>query len=256
MNEALAAAVEAAYRTFARYRVGNRLRVCHCPVCMTEETERQLVATPLRRIPADLLAEFTNSAHDTEADQPEADELRHFLPRYFELIAAGDPPDGLGLEICLRRLGRSGFRAVWPKAEIDCIDAFYDAFMAARVGDLSMTFWRAHGRRGDVYELVARPDWTLTCLVTGGCDLGRVLTVWDRAPDPGAALHMAAARQRIAYRDGMPYFRDAHLDTDHRAAGEAIATFLLRPVVLERIEAAFLAAGHPGIEQILADGMA
>jgi hypothetical protein len=255
MTLPIAETVENAYRIFARYRIGKRLAVCHCPVCMTEEDEALLVATPLWAIPAPLLAEFTNSAHDTEAEGRPADELRHFLPRYFELLAAGEPPDHMGLEICLRRLGHSGFRGVWPKDEVAAIDAFFDAFMTQRIHDLAMTCWPPYGQRGTIYELTARTDETLTCLITGGAEIVQILAAWDKVPDPAGAVHMAAARQRIAYRDGTPYFRDAHLDSDHRQAGEAIAAFLLRPVVTERIEAAFLAADRPGIEQILANGV-
>ena len=39
--------VQEAYRLFARYRIGRRLTVCHCPCCMSEETETALVETPL-----------------------------------------------------------------------------------------------------------------------------------------------------------------------------------------------------------------
>lgn len=76
MTTDLSRAVENAYAVFAPYRIGSRLRVCRRAVCMTEDTERRLVATPLRAIPSSLLAEFTNSAHETGADGPEADEFR------------------------------------------------------------------------------------------------------------------------------------------------------------------------------------
>ena len=60
----LTLAIEEAYRVFSAYRLGHDLIACHCNCCMTEEAERQLVNTSLRSIPADLLAEYTNSAHD------------------------------------------------------------------------------------------------------------------------------------------------------------------------------------------------
>lgn len=255
MTTDLIHAVENAYTVFAPYRIGSRLRVCHCAVCMTEDTERQLVATPLRAVPSSLLAEFTNSAHESGAEGPEADEFRHFLPRYFELVAADDPPDRMGLDICLRRLGRSGFRDVWPKAEIDCIDAFFDAFMAARVGSLAFVIWEPHGAPGRSHELKARPAETLTCLVTGGCLLPRTLDIWDRAPDPAAAVHMAEARMRLSWSNGRSYFRDAHLERDYKAEAEAIAAFLNRPEVDRRMEAAFVATRDEGVEQILGNAL-
>lgn len=251
----LAAAVEEAYRTFAPYRIGRRITVCHCPVCMTEATELRLTTTPLRQIPADLLAEYTNSAHPTAALGQEADELRHFLPRYFELIAHGEAPDHLGLAVPLRRLGRSGFRDHWPSAEIATIDRFFDAWMAARVGDLSLRVWPPHGARPKTFELQARPEDTLSVLVSAGCVVPRVLAVWDAAPDPAAAVHMAEARLRIAWKKGRSVFYDAHLEGDYDPETEAIATFLSRTEVTERIEAAFLAATDEGLAQVLANAV-
>ena len=109
------AVIEEAYRVFSAYRLGHDLIVCHCPSCMTEEAKRQLVGAPLRSIPAELLAEYTNSAHSYDDDQVSR-ELRYFLPRYFELIAAHDYPDHGGLDICLRRLGDADYRNKWPGA--------------------------------------------------------------------------------------------------------------------------------------------
>jgi hypothetical protein len=63
MTPTLGAVINEAYRVFGDYTIGDALVVCHCNCCMTEETERELIATPLRQISASLLAEYTNSAH-------------------------------------------------------------------------------------------------------------------------------------------------------------------------------------------------
>lgn len=251
----LAEAVEAAYRTFAPYRIGRRIAVCHCPVCMTDETELKLTATPLRQISADLMAEYTNSAHETHAGRPEADEFRYFLPRYFELIAQGETPDHLGEAVPLRRLGRSSFRNVWPEREIGCIDRFFDAYMAARIADTSLYRWPSRNHRGYEYELQVDIRDTLTLLVTAGARLTRILDIWDAAPDPAAAAHMAEARQRVTWKKGRSLFHHAHLEGAHDAEAEAIAAFLNRPETGRRIEEAFLATADEGLEYVLQKGL-
>jgi hypothetical protein len=64
----LQAIIAEAYEAFARYRLEGPLTVCHCDCCMTEDTERALLTTPLKEIPAELLAECTNSAHVWDDD--------------------------------------------------------------------------------------------------------------------------------------------------------------------------------------------
>jgi len=109
--------VENAYREFACYRLRGTIAVCRCPVCVAGEVERELCTVPLRAISSRLLAEYTHSAHGF--DDRAADELRHFLPRYFELIAADDPPTNTGIETCLGRLHEAAWRVAgrrrkWP----------------------------------------------------------------------------------------------------------------------------------------------
>lgn len=255
MSDRMTNAVETAYRVFERYSVRKRLSVCNCNVCMTREDEELLAAAPLRDIPASLLAEYTNSAHETPPGSIEAEEFRHFLPRYFELMAAGEAPCSMGFDICLRRLRHSRFREAWPADEVAAVDAFLDAFAAQRLSDVSLTSWRRQPDEPRQYDLVAETQDTITCLVTAGCDLPRVLAVWDGLADPGAAVHMAEARSRLLWKDGRFLFHSAYLERDFEAEAEAIAAFLTRPGVVERIETAYLSVANEGLEQILEKGI-
>jgi len=255
MTSQMIETVEKAYRVFDRYRVRKRLAVCNCPVCMSRDDESRLASMPLRDIPASLLAEYTNSAHETPPGSIEADEFRHFLPRYFELMAAGEAPCGMGFDICLRRLERSEFRAAWQADEVAVIDEFFDAFIAQRMSDISLRVWPAHGDRPKTWGLKAETQDTLTCLVTAGCDLPRVLATWDRLPDPAAAIHMAEARSRLVWTAGRWVFPSAYLEADFEAEAVAIGAFLTRPGIVDRIEAAYLAVGEEGLEQILEKGI-
>jgi hypothetical protein len=241
----LSAVVEEAYALFAPYTIGSTLCVCHCNVCMTHATMRALTSTPLREIPSALLAEYTNSAHGWDDGQI-AREMRHFLPRYFDLLARNDPPDSMGVDICLRRLGAARWRTTWPHAEADLVDRFFDAMVRGAMARLDVMPWqRAPEPKADMTDL-------LTLVITAGGDLGRVLEVWDEGPLLGAAVHFAIVRQRLSYKDGRDILPSAFLETYPDAAAE-IATFLLRPSVPERIEAAFFATEDPHLQKILSN---
>ena len=230
---------------FATYQpAAPMLATCHCNVCMTEDTDRHLIETPLREIPSRLLAEYTSSAHDWD-DGPVAREMRYFLPRYFELIADHDPPDNLGLDICLRRLGRAGWRAKWPSEEQRVIDHFFDAFLVASLSRLDLVQWPVGWRLElDMADV-------LTLIVTADGDLDRVLAVWDGAADPAAAIHMAALRGEV-------YGTRLHSEylADHEAAADKIGAFVMRPEVDRRIEMAFFTVVDSRLQQILSDAMA
>lgn len=249
MTPDLSAIVEEAYRVFERYRLAaSTLSVCHCNCCMTEDVERELIKTPLRQIPADLLAEYTNSAHDWD-DGPVAREMRYFLPRYFELIARNDPPDNMGLDICLRRLRQAGWRAKWPEAEEKLIDRFFDAVLVASLPRLDLVEWPA-GWWLD-FDLTD----VLTMIVTADGDLARALAAWDRAADPPAAIHMAALRHRVLQEGGRTYLHSAYLAGDHDAAADVIGTFLSRPEVDRRLEEVFFTVTDPRLQKIISDAM-
>jgi len=238
--------VEDAYRVFGGYAlVGPTLTVCNCNVCMTVETERELIETPLREIPANLLAEYTNSAHDWD-DGPVAREMRYFLPRYLELIAMGEPPDQMGLDICLRRIGRGGWRRTWARGEEDVIDRFFDALVRGSLNRLELDLWPVGWRLQFDFASV------LTCIVTADGNLDRALSVWDRAADPAAAIHMAALREDVLILNGRPCLDNAFLE-DHREAADTIGAFLMRPEVDRRLEAAFFTVADPRLQQILSD---
>ncbi len=247
MTPELQAIIAEAYEVFAGYRLEGPLTVCHCDCCMTEDTERALLTTPLEEIPAELLAEYTNSAHGWD-DDVIAREMRHFLPRYFELIALNDAPDHLGLDICLRRLEYAHWRAKWPAAEVDLLDRFFDALLVACLPRLELAHWPVGWRLSfdlaDVLTLVVRADG----------DIARVLAAWDTAADPPAAIHMAALRDGVVRQTDRTYFHSAYLP-EHREAADAIGAFLVRPEVTARIEAAVFNVDDPRLQQILSDAV-
>lgn len=248
MNPDLKAIVDEAYRVFGDYRLHRSLSVCRCNSCMSEKTEAALLRTPLREIPSNLLAEYTNSAHGWD-DGPIAREMRYFLPRYLDLIARNDPPDTMGLDICLRRLGSAGWRTTWPEPEVRLLDSYFDALVAASVRQVDLVEWPVGWRLAFDFTDV------LTLIVTAHGNLERALAAWDAASEPGAAIHMAALRERVLTSGGRTYLHSAYLEGDYDDAADAIGRFLLRPEVDRRIEAAFFEIVDARMQKLLSDAI-
>lgn len=122
----LSAAVEAAYTCFAHYKVAGALDVCRCGVCMDDATEKALIATPLREVSVALLCEFTNSAHGAG----QAEEVKYFLPRYFEAVAKGEACSWIDSLLSLDRLANWDWRT-WHEDEVQVIEQFLIAFFWA-----------------------------------------------------------------------------------------------------------------------------
>lgn len=238
--------IENAYRVFGRYRISNKLDVCRCNMCMSDEAERILVEAPLRSLAADELAEYTNSAHGWDASV--ATDMKYFLPRYFELIAQHRPPDNIGMNICLRRLAETRWKETWPQAESLAIDEFFDALILDTLeyaGPVQEVYgWRMKFQLSEI----------LTLIITAGGDLDRALSIWNAGPDPQAVAHMAAMRGELLSLYGGPYLHSVFLDK-HRAEAEKIGTFIMRPEVTARIESAFFASSDPQMQQMLSEAL-
>ena len=244
----LATAVEAAYRAFAGYRLRGALEVCRCPVCVAEPVERGLCTLPLRAMPARLLAEYTHSAHGFDARV--ADELRHFLPRYFELIAQGDPPSNSGIETCLGRLHAADWRARWPAAEVAVIEAFFAALLRARLGvpppidPLGFPVFD-----GDEAEDVL-------CMVAhAGGDLAGLLAQWDAERGRAATLHVANIVSKADWlkrRLDNTFWQSCSRRPHVVRAMRAVLAWLLTAEMRERLEHACLAEQDEATAALLA----
>lgn len=221
---ALKQEVDGAYKVFEKYKLSGTIIHCDCNVCMTEENAHALSTLPLKEISASLLGEYTNSAHGW--NEIVLREFKHFLPRYFELIAQCDPPCHLGLETTLARL--DGYKD-WPKEEVQAVDAFFDAFLDANIGQLGLIQWPVGLRlEFDLADI-------LIMIVYAGGDLVRALDVFDKAEDPAAALHMSSLRANVLPREGGYQLDNAFL-SDRKEFAYLIGDWLMRDEVTKRIE--------------------
>ena len=243
----LGTAVANAYRVFARYRLHGRLDVCRCNCCVGPEQERLLLVTPLQEIPSALLAEYTNSAHSWSPQVSE--ELRYFLPRYFDLLAAGDVPCQLGIEICLARLANVSYRDEWPQPEAKAIDGFFAALLRKRLEEPA-TFVETGGL--PAYHAEAGEDVLCMAAHAGG-DMERLLAVWDAVEGREATLRLAqiiGAADWLKKRLRNSSWYDA-VSPRIIAAMDQVIAWLMRPEIRARLEAACLSEADPAAAALL-----
>jgi hypothetical protein len=234
--------VAAAYRVFAPYHLhpGTKLTVCYCNSCTTPEREAELRSTPLRSLTKELLSEYTKSAHDWDDDDVSR-EFRYFLPRYMELMAGGEAPYSNCLEFS--RLGGVDWRTTWPADEVRVMEAFFDAILLRALQDIRLAQWPAGWfLKTDVSDV-------LTLIVLANGDLARALNVWDAAPDPHGAIHMAATRRHIGWIHGSQRHTSALLER-YPVAALSIASFLQRPVVDQRLGKAHFMIDDPRLQKL------
>ncbi|NNE23768.1 MAG: hypothetical protein HKN11_14280 [Rhizobiales bacterium] len=247
VTDRVKAAVDDAYEVFSNYQMRAPLVFCDCNVCMTHEQARALLSTPLRMIPQELLAEYTNSAHGYDRELIET-QFKYLLPRYLDLIADCKPPSHQDIETCLDRLGSAGYRTSWPAREVEVIGEFFDAFVEANLVNLHLLKWPV-GLRLE-FDMID----VLVMVVRASGDLERVLDVFDKAPDPEAAVHMASMRADVENTDGRHLYRNAFLE-DRPAEAAMIGEWLMRDSVTERIMEAAGLLDDPSYDGVLEMGL-
>lgn len=246
MEDDLPASINNAYRVFSPYRLKGAVSVCSCRVCVDQATGRQLCTVPLRQMSSQLLAEYTHSAHGL--DDRAADEFRHFLPRYFELMAAGDAPSHIGIETCLDRLCEADYRHHWPPSEAGAIDRFLVALFRARLADPPII-----DSSGLPTLEGSEVEDTLCMVANAGGDLTRLLAAWDADRSRTATLHIANI---IGIADWLhrnlrnSFWRGER--RPHAVAGmRQVVEWLLRDATRALLEAACLTEMDPGAAALL-----
>ncbi len=244
------AVIDKAYEVFGRYRLGGRIIVCRCPSCVAPQVEQALIKTPLHELTATTLAEYTGSAH--EWDGKVEDDLKYFLPRYFELIALGEVPSTTGVETCLRRLSHANYRATWPDAEAKAVD---DAFVALLRLALEVPPRDDHDEL-PTYDSDAAED--LICMVAfAQGDVGMMLAAWEKERTRNADLHLA----NIIGNARWPRLRNTAWyelrEPRVTAEAERVVNWLLHEDQAARLEQACLAEQDPKMAELLsfAEGM-
>ncbi|MFZ4927937.1 hypothetical protein [Chryseobacterium sp. Mn2064] len=110
--------IDKSYNVFAKYNPTRPLDIC-TDCCMTAEDEQRLAEFQVRMIPKDLLAEYNDGA---KTDKPRIEEVKHFLPRYLDLVGQFEFPSH-SAELSFSRLIHLD-KLQWTTEEFELLDQF------------------------------------------------------------------------------------------------------------------------------------
>jgi len=155
---------------------------------MTDATRATIIATPVRELSAELICEYTNSAHGVP---PNPEDLCALLPRYLELIAEDVAVDANQVGVDLQRFGDGlvEYPDLYTQSQRAALDdwagwALHAAAERERDGPADSTD-RLLGR-GTTYPLF----WLIEMLICGGWSVsvvtGHVNALFED-PDAGPA---------------------------------------------------------------------
>lgn len=230
----LRAAVKSAYNIFAPYKPGPQLATCRCPMCMDDWTERKLLTTKPKHIDLRLLCEYTWSANGSNERKFSADELRHFLPRYFHFMAYGLWPNfGDEPAPTLRQLGHFSYRTKWPAHEIVIIDEFFSALFERALAQPLAWGPNAIGEEISWSEI----EDPLCAIAYAGGDVNTLLKDWERQPGLLPLLHIAwtivHTNERMS--DGKRELWNPFWRSGEDAVADLVLEWLFRPETVSRL---------------------
>jgi hypothetical protein len=215
-------AVERLYTVFAPYKLKSPTEVCwHCH---SPEEERVVHQAPLRLLTPDALSGFAADSLMTWGD---LDDLKHFLPRLFEILAfdrfSQEFPD---METVVGALARGEWED-WPAPEREAVRSFLRAFWEDQLNT-----WPSH------YDI----DTVLAAIAQAEADLAPYLDRWETATDRAPVLHFVEflmeniGQAAVGKRLANPWLSRRHDQEGHIRAWliGADAHFL------DRVEATFL----------------
>ncbi|MEM8795674.1 MAG: hypothetical protein AAGE61_08910 [Pseudomonadota bacterium] len=239
----LAPLIEEAYGGFGNYTPQIPLHVCSCEMCLPVDFQREKFGVPVRDLDIGLLQSWEESAASSEKvardqGQPATEswmhEMKAFLPRIFEALARGHSPSNLGIENAFQTVALADWPS-WPETERAALIRFAEAYFLARLSRVEVSF----APIGHVLSLDTEGADVAVAIIILGLDPERVIALWEKAPDPMAAIHLAEARRSLEYdHDEMGYlFRSVWLDD--KTALASLGGFLSSPEADKRLEAAF-----------------
>lgn len=110
--------IKTAYHIFSGYKAARPLDIC-TDCCMDINNEALLASLPVRDIPQNLLSEYNDGA---STDKTPVSELKHFLPRYIELVSHFQFPSH-SAELSFRRLTPFD-KSEWTPVELKFLHTF------------------------------------------------------------------------------------------------------------------------------------
>ena len=259
MRDELHEAIENAYAVFPEMKWrGRNATVCIC--CVSELNARDLAKTQRRELDPDLISEYLGSAHHVDEGSA-AQEVRHFLPRIFELVAIGEETSLSGNECALIRLGKGSlgwgdetYRDVWNKREVEAVDRFLRALWRDVLDETPELFERPETR--EILFSDHRAEETLCMVAKAGGDVAGLLALWDEDMTFAAALHVANLVSNAIARSWRPaaLLEEGTLGNPHwedqPAAMKLIVDWLAHPAQCKRLLDAFMQAPQNSQESV------
>lgn len=177
--DALEAAVQTAYKTFAAYTAPQDLLDVCTACCMDAALEREMRRLPLRQLTEQHFYQYNDSAKSLE--QP-ADEIKYLLPRLLELLAQGARLHH-STELYLDRVGRCALGSFNAKeqAALAAVALAHFALGLEQWGQSDGVF-----QGDDAFAILLMWDYA-------GVPLGPLLDYWLACESDSAALHFVDA---------------------------------------------------------------
>jgi hypothetical protein len=164
--------IRKAYEIFSKYPVTRPLDVCTDECCMKVEDEARLASLPVRQIPLELLTQYNDSA---KPEKTQIEEIKHFLPRYLELIAAFNFPTH-SAELSFSRLTPFD-KSEWTEPELEILENFSTEFFTHALSTYPIPSFND------------KIDSILIMLWRGNFNVEKLLTVWEHASSLQSLLH-------------------------------------------------------------------
>lgn len=157
--------VERAYEIFSKYRADRPLDVCTEECCMKVEDEGRLASLPVRQISVELLTTYNDSA---KPEKTRIEEVKHFLPRYLELISEFNFPTH-STELSFSRLIPFD-KNEWTELELKILETFISDFFTLclhtypipsfndRIENILVMLWHAGFKLDNLLEIWNQTD--------------------------------------------------------------------------------------------------
>ena len=163
--------IHKSYGLFAKYHATEQLDIC-TDCCMTPEAAAKLATLPVRQIPRDLLAEYNDGA---KPKKTRIEEVKHFLPRYFDLVGQFEFPTH-STELSFSRLIPFD-KNEWTNEELELLNQFPKEYFKHCLS---------------VYPIPSFNDSVDTILIMlwkAGFDISDLLTIWENEKTKESTLH-------------------------------------------------------------------
>lgn len=217
--------IDKSYEVFAKYNPTRPLDIC-TDCCMAPEDEAKLASFPVRKIPRDLLAEYNDGGRP---EKTRIEEIKHFLPRYFDLLRHFDFPTH-SAELSFSRLLPFD-KTEWTSIELDLLNSFFVEYFKHCLS---------------VYPLPSfneRIDAILIMLWKVRFNTLDLLTIWESSKTKESTLHF-----RDLYLHGFNHHNHTKLSSSF--GDKELAQLLRNWVETETVKQNFMAT----IESLIVDG--